>query len=55
MRNLFEKAGLQIVHASAGGWIFPNKTPISLLPVLRHLPYRSPVGISNWVLGSKRS
>jgi ubiquinone/menaquinone biosynthesis C-methylase UbiE len=55
MRNLFEKAGLQIVHASAGGWIFPNKTPMSLLPVLRHLPYRSPVGISNWVLGGKRS
>ena len=55
MRGLFEKAGLQVIHASSGGWIFPNKTPMSLLPVLCQVPYRSPIGISNWVLGSKRS
>ena len=53
MRSLFENAGLRVLHASSGGWIFPNKTPMNLLPVLKRLPYRSPIGISNWVLGMK--
>ncbi len=55
MRNLFESVGLRVEHSSSGGWVFPNKTPLWLLPLLQRLPYRSPLGISNWVLGSKNA
>jgi SAM-dependent methyltransferase len=54
MRRLFQRANLKIEHAGSGGWIFPNVTPSWLLPLLRRLPYRFPLGISNWVLGSKK-
>ncbi|MFH1748828.1 MAG: methyltransferase domain-containing protein [Planctomycetota bacterium] len=53
MRRIFERAGLSVLQARTGGWIFPNKTPRLLLPVLRRLPYFWPLGITNWVLGRK--
>ena len=53
MRGLFRKAGLKIVACGSGGWIFPNKTPLPLLPLLQKIPYDNPFGISNWVLGEK--
>jgi SAM-dependent methyltransferase len=53
VRGLFESEGLKIEHSSRGGWVFPNVTPLWLLPLLRRIPYRSPLGVSNWVLGSK--
>lgn len=53
MRALFRKAGLKIVAFGSGGWIFPNKTPMPLLPLLEKIPYGNPFGISNWVLGMK--
>ena len=55
MQGLFESVGLQVERAASGGWVFPNKTPTWLLPLLQRLPYTSPIGISNWVLGSKPS
>lgn len=55
MRKLFRTGGLKIKFSGSGGWIFPNKTPLVLLPFLSRLPYRSPWGISNWVLGCKKS
>lgn len=55
MRGLFQSADLRIEHSNCGGWVFPNVTPSWLLPLLRRIPYRSPLGISNWVLGSKPS
>lgn len=54
LRRLLESAGLYIEHVGCGGWVFPNKTPQWLLPLLRWLPYRSPLGISNWALGRKK-
>ncbi len=53
MRSLFAASGLQVIRAAAGGWVFPNRTPGWLLPLLRPLPYRWPLGITNWVLGGK--
>jgi len=53
MLNLFETVGLKVEYSSSGGWIFPNKTPALILPLLKKLPYQSPIGISNWVLGIK--
>lgn len=55
MHNLFESVNLRVEHSSSGGWVFPNKTPLWLLPLLQSIPYRSPLGISNWVLGSKQA
>ncbi|MFH0809603.1 MAG: class I SAM-dependent methyltransferase [Pseudomonadota bacterium] len=51
LRKLFELAGLKVIRSGSGGWILPNKTPQWLLPMLQRLPYWSPFGISNWVLG----
>lgn len=46
-------AGLRVVRAATGGWIFPNKTPKVALALLLRLPYWWPLGITNWVLGEK--
>ncbi len=54
LSNLARDAGLEIVHDSTGGYIFPNRTPEALAPVLARLPYKCPIGISNWVLARKR-
>jgi ubiquinone/menaquinone biosynthesis C-methylase UbiE len=55
MRRLMTNAALDVAHASSGGFILPNRTPTPLVGALRRLPYESPIGISNWVLGRKRS
>lgn len=52
LRTLVEAAGLRIVHAGSGGFILPNKMPLWMARPLRRLPYRSRLGISNWVLGA---
>ncbi len=54
MRSLFTVIGLQVDHASRGGYIFPKMTPFWLFTLVQYLPYRSPIGISNWVLGRKQ-
>ena len=53
LRSLFTSAGLRIQHAGCGGWVFPNVTPLWMLPLFRIIPYRFPFGISRWVLGVK--
>lgn len=54
LQQIAQDAGLTIVQAAVGGWIFPNKTPLWLFALLRHLPYHLPfIGISNWVLAKK--
>ena len=55
MKQLLEHNGLAIEVAFSGGWIFPNQTPGWLVPLLGGLPYRFPLGITNWVLGQKQS
>lgn len=55
MQRLLRDAGLDVAHASSGGFILPNRTPTSFVGWLRRLPYASPFGISNWVLGLKRA
>jgi 2-polyprenyl-3-methyl-5-hydroxy-6-metoxy-1,4-benzoquinol methylase len=52
--QLLEAANLQVIHASCGGWLFPNITPTWLLAVIMRLPYKFPLGISIWVLGVKK-
>jgi ubiquinone/menaquinone biosynthesis C-methylase UbiE len=53
MRGLIRGAGMRVAHASSGGFILPNRTPPWLVGALRRIPYRSPIGISNWVIGEK--
>jgi len=53
LRRVFREAGLREVAAFSGGWIFPNRCPVFLAPWLAKLPYRSPLGISNWVLAER--
>ena len=53
MRDLFEESGLTVSYVGCGGWLFPNITPEWLLPMIKSLPYRFPLGISNWVLGHR--
>ncbi len=51
MRRLLRESGLEPSSCLPGGWIFPNQTPTWLAPLLRRLPYRQPLGITNWALG----
>ena len=53
MVQQFEHVGLRVVARARGGYIFPNKTPAWLARALAYLPYGSPFGISNWVMGVK--
>lgn len=53
LAGLVRGAGLEVVTAFSGGWILPNQTPGWLAPLLERLPYRFPLGITNWVLGRK--
>lgn len=53
MGRLCEQAGLRVVRAVTGGWVLPNVTPDVLLGVLRRLPYRFALGLSNWVFAVK--
>ena len=53
LRRLMRASGLDVAHASSGGFILPNRTPRPLLGLLRKLPYSSAIGISNWVIGVK--
>jgi ubiquinone/menaquinone biosynthesis C-methylase UbiE len=38
MRQLLLSSNLQVVYAGCGGWLFPNVTPIWLLPFIQKLP-----------------
>lgn len=53
MRRLLTSAGLRAVAVRGGGHILPNGTPAIALPVLRRLPYWSPLGVSLMVVGEK--
>lgn len=53
MRGMFEQAGLRVLKCVSGGCIFPNMTPAFLMPLLKLMPYRFFLGISNWVLAEK--
>jgi SAM-dependent methyltransferase len=55
LRRLIEGAGLKVLRIRTGGWVFPNKTPRWLLPLLKAMPYWFPLGITNWALGEKLS
>jgi ubiquinone/menaquinone biosynthesis C-methylase UbiE len=55
IRKLLKGANLRIQHLSRGGWIFPNLTPLWMLPILGKIPYHWPPGNSYWALGLKQS
>lgn len=53
LKNQFEKAGLKTRAAQNTGWIFPNKTPLWLLGILRKLPFSCRIGISSFLVLEK--
>lgn len=53
LRSLVSRAGLDVVESFRGGWIFPNRTPQFMIPLLGKLPYRWPLGISVVVVGKR--
>ena len=53
LADLCHGAGLRIRRGLTGGYIFPNRMPLWMARPLARLPYRSPLGITNWVLGEK--
>jgi SAM-dependent methyltransferase/uncharacterized protein YbaR (Trm112 family) len=51
LRREFERAGLEPIAHENVGLIFPNKTPASVYPLLKRLPFRLPyIGISHLVV-----
>jgi len=53
MKKLFLKCGLEFVEATTMGIIGPNKTPAYLLPILKFLDGRCPLGFYNLIIGEK--
>lgn len=53
LKHLFIEVGFQNVQVRRVGWIFPNKTPTFLLPLLQRLPLENSIGISYFVIGEK--
>jgi len=53
MRQLCVSAGLRVLDVASGGWILPNVMPRALAHVLKVLPYRFALGLSNWVFATK--
>lgn len=53
LEGLCAGAGLRIVRSATGGFLFPNRTPEAIAPIVASLPYLSRFGISNWVLAEK--
>ena len=54
LKRLAHEAGLEILVLKRVGWIFPNKTPKFLFPLLRLLPVENPVGISYFMVAYKK-
>ena len=53
-RNLLIKAGLKNVRSYTVSYFTPNRTPLWMVNVLRHLPYQVPlVGLYTIVVGDK--
>lgn len=56
MRSLVDPTQFEILFSGSGGWIFPNKTPTWLYPILAQLPYSLPgIGITNWIVAKRIS
>jgi SAM-dependent methyltransferase len=51
LERLCRAGGVRVVSSATGGHIFPNRSPLWMARLAARLPYASPIGISNWVLG----
>jgi SAM-dependent methyltransferase len=53
LRKVTESNGLKIVDVFSMGMIVPNKMPGFLLPVVKHLNFKQPLGMTNFVIAEK--
>jgi len=49
--SLFLKVGLEVVHVSTQGFVFPNRTPMRLLPILKRTRFMNKLGAYIIVIG----
>jgi SAM-dependent methyltransferase len=54
IESLLEAAGLELVASASMGSVVPNKTPLALLPALRVIDGRSPLGFYAVAVGRVR-
>lgn len=53
LRNTVSRNDLHIVAAFSYGMIIPNKTPTFLLPLVRLLNFKQPIGMTNFIIARK--
>ncbi|HKE87881.1 MAG TPA: class I SAM-dependent methyltransferase [Vicinamibacterales bacterium] len=53
LENVCRTAGLCVLRSASGGHIFPNRSPLWMARLAARWRYKSPIGISNWVLAEK--
>lgn len=53
LERLIQRVGLNLVVIKRVGWLFPNKTPSFLLPILGRFPVETRLGISYFVVAKK--
>ena len=55
LRKAAVRCGLHVTASFSSGLVYPNKTPVFVLPLMRHLGGRWPLGITNFVIAEKGS
>ncbi len=53
LKGVVERNGLRVLAAFSHGMIVPNKTPAFLLPLLRLMDFRQPLGMTSVVIAEK--
>jgi SAM-dependent methyltransferase len=55
LRRAAVRCGLDVKACFSSGMIVPNRTPTLLLPLLRRLNFKQPLGLTNFVIAEKGS
>jgi ubiquinone/menaquinone biosynthesis C-methylase UbiE len=53
LRSLAARNGLRIIDGFSCGMIVPNKMPSFLIPVVKHLNFKQPFGMTNFIIAGK--
>ncbi len=54
LKRIVTQAGLKISGAFSAGMIVPNKMPSFMLPIVRHLNFKQPMGMTHFIIGEKQ-
>jgi hypothetical protein len=53
LQRAAERSGLKVIQAFSAGMSVPNKMPAALIPLVKHLEFRQPLGMTNFIIAEK--